>query len=599
MARNTTDYGTQTITIDFQQTGTSQEINALMHKIIRPGIYNGFTLSIESTSEFRLSTGVLFIQASNDVEVSVRVATSADITQSIASATPYVIGRYEWHDDPSSYMNVLTVAEGDIETTDVVFGKGTFSGGDLTGFDNTDRDYISWDADTTELGDTATITSAPTGGDETNLIGTTDVVAAIQEAFDRLIDLSGVNDDAVKNRHVDFGTGANQINGGDLNVSNEITMGGSASNIISTATLDTALQSLATALKNMTGADDDSVTNSLIDLGNGSDGVNGTNINIGGDLTPGNSQSTITATVKIKTALQQILNLIKDLSGVDDEAVKARHVDFGVADTQINGGDIHLGTAISQTISRSSSISFANSKLITPALTDIASLLGELATRIADNEDNISSNDNDISDFNTTISEYDLLPINTILMYNGTNWTDSDKPNFTNGTLPGWVACTSTNSNFYTGYNVPNLQDKFIMGSTEARATGGNSSITITENNLPVHTHTIPAHDHTGTADSQNAAHTHGMAHTHSLSFIKQAGLGSNGVPHTSTDPSTRASQTNTSSKSVTDSGNAAHTHDLTINSKDSFDTGNGGFANNSISILPPYHTVIFIIKLE
>ena len=94
------------------------------------------------------------------------------------------------------------------------------------------------DADLLPLG--TAVTSSPTGGTATNLLATSLVRAALQEIFNRLINLSGVNDDGVKKRHIDFGTGAGQVSAVDIPIAD-------AGGIITATEVENALQELAGA----------------------------------------------------------------------------------------------------------------------------------------------------------------------------------------------------------------------------------------------------------------------------------------------------------------------------------------------------------------
>ena len=100
-------------------------------------------------------------------------------------------------------------------------------------------------------------------------------------------------------------------------------------------------------------------------------------------------------------------------------------------------------------------------------------------------------------------------PVGTIVMWSG------GTSEIGTGSLSGWKLCDGTGSYEVNGrrYNVPKLTDKFIkgIGTEDIGATGGNSnqSITLTQNNLPNHTHT-------GTVGS----HTHGMKHTHDIIMV-------------------------------------------------------------------------------
>ncbi|GBR77264.1 hypothetical protein NO2_1672, partial [Candidatus Termititenax persephonae] len=103
-----------------------------------------------------------------------------------------------------------------------------------------------------------------------------------------------------------------------------------------------------------------------------------------------------------------------------------------------------------------------------------------------------------------------LLPVGTILMYDGTGWAD-------NSTLPGWYQCNGKNG-------TPDLRDKFIRGgrSGENMARGTTSgadsrSITLQTANLPSHNHSLTAltlanesaHTHSVSATTDTKTHSH------------------------------------------------------------------------------------------
>jgi hypothetical protein len=75
------------------------------------------------------------------------------------------------------------------------------------------------------------------------------------------------------------------------------------------------------------------------------------------------------------------------------------------------------------------------------------------------------------------------------------------------GSIPsGWYLCDGSNG-------TPNLTDRFIIGAGSSYAvngTGGVSSVTLTTNNMPAHTHTAtvtdPGHTHTSNAQQNNSS---------------------------------------------------------------------------------------------
>jgi microcystin-dependent protein len=129
---------------------------------------------------------------------------------------------------------------------------------------------------------------------------------------------------------------------------------------------------------------------------------------------------------------------------------------------------------------------------------------------------------------------------------------------------------STNNSNSVTP---PNLKSKFLYGSsnitTGLGVTGGSNTITLTNSNLP-------AHSHTGTTGDNDVNHTH--------TYI--------GLPSTETSAATNGGHyriDNTTGRVQTADNNSDHTHPLGTSSS----TGEGA----AFSILPPYFIINHIIK--
>lgn len=145
----------------------------------------------------------------------------------------------------------------------------------------------------------------------------------------------------------------------------------------------------------------------------------------------------------------------------------------------------------------------------------------------------------------------------------------------------GWVLCDGTNG-------TPNLRDRFIVGAGSAYivgATGGANSVTLSESQIPTHTHTI-------TASSDSAGnHTHSISdpgHTHAFSG---GVLTSNGYfpggPILAGGPSnTSAAVTNIS---VVAGG--VHTHAIVA-------TASSVGGSQAHENRPPYYALAYIMKV-
>lgn len=131
-----------------------------------------------------------------------------------------------------------------------------------------------------------------------------------------------------------------------------------------------------------------------------------------------------------------------------------------------------------------------------------------------------------------------------------------------------WALCDGTNG-------TPDLRDRFIVGAGKSYAVGavgGASSVTLTTNQ-------IPAHSHSGgslTADSAGA-HTHTYNKATSSSKAVSAANGNGGLVSISSGSATGSS--------------GAHTHSIS----GSTDSTGGGQAHEN---RPPYYALCYIMKL-
>lgn len=150
------------------------------------------------------------------------------------------------------------------------------------------------------------------------------------------------------------------------------------------------------------------------------------------------------------------------------------------------------------------------------------------------------------------------------------------------------------------------IQGKFLLGASSGHAagsSGGAESVTLTAAQLPAHTHSIPAHTHSVPNHQHTVpAHTHTAttasagSHSHRVAHSKLAGSGT----------ARWAAQSSSSGNSYASSSEGAHTHKVTVNSKDAFSTTSSGScttgstsgtsgstgSGNAVSIMPPFLAV-------
>ena len=138
----------------------------------------------------------------------------------------------------------------------------------------------------------------------------------------------------------------------------------------------------------------------------------------------------------------------------------------------------------------------------------------------------------------------------------------------------GWAVCNGVN-------NTPNLVGRFILcnSTTYTRGTtGGSSTVTLQNINIPAHTHWVSQSDNEG-------------AHTHTVTYYNNSGTFTNGTPIGDRSGNTRYPSGNSESVSPSVGTYANHQHDYTT------PMGGGSATATPISILPRHYSVIYIIK--
>ena len=142
-----------------------------------------------------------------------------------------------------------------------------------------------------------------------------------------------------------------------------------------------------------------------------------------------------------------------------------------------NGFDERIKTNTTNIATNKTNIS-TNATNIAANTTEIT----KLKSRVTVNETNITANTAEIKNINEKITNIktnitalqDAMPVGSIIMFNG---KAEEIPS-------GWAICNGENG-------TPNLIDRFILASTYAGGTGGQSQITLSVSQLPPHRHRL------------------------------------------------------------------------------------------------------------
>jgi hypothetical protein len=186
-----------------------------------------------------------------------------------------------------------------------------------------------------------------------------------------------------------------------------------------------------------------------------------------------------------------------------------------------------------------------------------------------------------------------LVPTGVIQMWGGGSGTVPSGYQICNGS-----ATATTELQAIVGSNVPDLRDRFIIGSGSTYSpgdTGGSNSVNLSINQMPSHSHSGnfsvgPANDHQHTVNFN----TGGGGHEHT--FYGRGGGSSGTVPALRFDGGgpvffpTGGGGGHNHAISGTTSPSGAHSHSINGNT-----SAQGG--NTAVAITPPYYALIYIIK--
>ncbi len=166
----------------------------------------------------------------------------------------------------------------------------------------------------------------------------------------------------------------------------------------------------------------------------------------------------------------------------------------------------------------------------------------------------------------TSVSGFGTVPVGGIILWSGAD----------NAVPAGWALCNGQTVN---GRTTPNLQGRFVMGSSSGRGVGtigGAESVTLTINQLPAHNHVVSGNT------SSSGAHTHPFRAFHAN--FDHKGSATEGSTKDDGDGSF-------------DDGNAVksagdHTHSINLTSQS---TGGG----QAVGILPPFYAMAYIMRVQ
>ena len=196
-----------------------------------------------------------------------------------------------------------------------------------------------------------------------------------------------------------------------------------------------------------------------------------------------------TNTTNISTNTTNITSIDTRVTALETNVTDlSTSVDTNTTDITTLKTDVSTNTTDISTLSTKVTTNTTNISTNTTSITGLDTRVTKLENKVADKSDyedlktkvdgnttNIATNTTDITNIKNEIKNLqDAMPVGSIIMFNG---KAEEIPS-------GWAICDGKNG-------TPNLLDRFILASTYAGGTGGQSQITLSVSQLPPHRHRL------------------------------------------------------------------------------------------------------------
>ncbi len=117
-----TDYGSQTLTFDYNAPGRSKDFNKLNYSLTPTGIYSGAILSKVNSSVISVSPLICVIQ-DDENDINIRISTSESVNISVDPSTLYIVLSFSWSNIANNFMDFSAKAYDNIQDDDLIVGK--------------------------------------------------------------------------------------------------------------------------------------------------------------------------------------------------------------------------------------------------------------------------------------------------------------------------------------------------------------------------------------------------------------------------------------------------------------------------------------------
>lgn len=122
--------GSQTITFNYQQEGTSLGFNGLLNNVVANGVISGGTLVKYSSNVVKIKPLEMIISDSAK-NATIHLKTTDDAEVVVEQGKPYIVASFTWMNVTQNYVKFEAKASSDFGTDDIILGKCEYTGGTL------------------------------------------------------------------------------------------------------------------------------------------------------------------------------------------------------------------------------------------------------------------------------------------------------------------------------------------------------------------------------------------------------------------------------------------------------------------------------------
>ena len=130
----TTNNGNQVLYFSYLEEATGKGFDKTVYQLLPRGIYSGGTLTRVNDTQITIGKFVCYYE-DNTNSVGVKIESSINAIVDLSPITPYIIGHFDWVESKENYMELKAVAYAAIGDDDLIFGRAIFNGSTLVNFD--------------------------------------------------------------------------------------------------------------------------------------------------------------------------------------------------------------------------------------------------------------------------------------------------------------------------------------------------------------------------------------------------------------------------------------------------------------------------------